>query len=353
MSPPTLSVIIPTLNEAEQLPALLTDLEHQKGIALEVVVGDGGSTDGTQQIADARGVNLVEAPCGRSTQMNAAAGKSTGEYLLFLHADSRINDPQLLSNAVASIGEKIARAGQSNIAGHFRLHFTRTINRHAMAYRYVEEKTGLNRVNTTNGDQGFLMTRDYFIKLGRFDEDLPFLEDQQLAEKIRNQGVWITLPGTLKTSARRFEKEGFHRRYILMSIIMGLYSTGVHSFFKRAPHVYRTQQETGKLLLTPFFRIIRQIMREELGFRGSLRAWFHVGRYVRQNSWQMFYFFDIWSRPMLGPDRYPMLYFHDRVFGPLTNFKIFDGITAILCFIWIMGVLTPYFRLREHGEMVC
>ena len=219
-----------------------------------------------------------------------------------------------------------------------------------MAYRYLEEKSACNRVNTTNGDQGLLLRREFFFRLGGFDESLPFLEDQGLAEKIRAEGRWITLPGTLQTSARRFESEGFHRRYILMSMIMGLYSIGEKEFFVRAPGVYRLQEETGRLCLSPFFRLLRRMM-FEWGAGGSLRIFYRLGRYVRQNSWQLFFFIDVCLRPQLGVSRYPFLTFHDRIFAPATNFKLFDAVTGLLSFVWFFGILSPVFWLIENSPV--
>ncbi len=291
---------------------------------------------------------MVRASRGRGAQMNAAARAAHHPFLLFLHADSHLRDPWLLDHAVHALQKRIDAAGNTKVAGHFPLHFIRADGRHTLAYRYIEAKTTLNRTNTTNGDQGFLMAREFFDALGGFSEALPFLEDQEMAERIRRDGVWMTLPGVLESSARRFEAEGFHRRYLLMGIIMGIYSVGAHGFFKRAPDIYRSHPETG-LLLTPFFRTIRRMMREELGLGGSLRAWLAVGRYVRQNAWQPFFFMDVLARPLFGPKRTPLLGFHDRIFRPLTNFVPFDALTALFCFVWYMGVLAPWFALREWG----
>jgi rSAM/selenodomain-associated transferase 2 len=345
-----LSIIIPTLNEAENLPSLLADLNLQLNIPLEIIVGDGGSTDATQSVAESSGAVFISSRRGRGAQMNVAARQASGELFLFLHADSRIDDPTLLNHAVHTL---ITEQSESDrVAGHFRLRFMRTTNMNAMAYRYAEEKTAFNRVNTTNGDQGLLLSREFFTCLGGFDESMPILEDQRIAEKIRVQGKLITLPGYLKTSARRFETEGFHRRYILMSMMMGLHSVGAEEFFARAPGLYQVQQETGTLCLTPFFALILQMMRDEWGFPGSIRIFYLLGRYIRQNSWQMFYFFDIRFRPILGAGRYPFLHFHDRIFAPCTNFRVCDALTGLLCFFWFMGVLAPFFRIvdywREH-----
>jgi rSAM/selenodomain-associated transferase 2 len=346
---PTLSVIIPTLNEAEHLPALLDDLRKQKDISFEVIVGDGGSTDGTRSVAEASGALFVAAGRGRGVQMNAAAGRASGNYFLFLHADSRIDDPCLLNKAVRALSHE--HHEHDRVAGHFCLRFMRSTRRNSMAYRYTEEKSSFNRVNTTNGDQGLLLARGFFIQLGGFDEGMPFLEDQRIAEKIRAEGEWITLPGYLRTSARRFEAEGFHRRYILMSMMMGLHSVGVESFFVRSPELYREQHDTGMLLLSPFFGLIRRMMRDEWGLYGTLRIFYLLGRYIRQNSWQMFFFLDVWLRPLLGAGRYPFLGFHDRLFGPCTNFRVFNAVTGMFCLIWFMGVLSPFFRLADHREL--
>jgi rSAM/selenodomain-associated transferase 2 len=345
MGQPLLSVIIPALNEADHLPALLGDLCMQQGVSLEIVIADGGSVDATRAIAETFGVGFIAARRGRGAQMNAAAQAAAGDYLLFLHADSRIVDPDLLRHALSALTSE-AR-GEELLAGHFPLRFLRTIPGNNLAYCYLEEKSALNRVNTTNGDQGLLLGKEFFRQLGGFAESLPFLEDQDLAEKIRAQGRWITLPGTLQTSARRFESEGFHRRYILMSMMMGLYSIGEKEFFARAPEIYRLQGETGKLCLSPFFRLIRSMM-AGWGVGGSLRIFYRLGRYIRQNSWQIFFFIDVCLQPQPGRGRSPFLTFHDRIVASRTNFKLLDAVTGLLCFLWFIGILAPFFWLIEH-----
>ncbi len=352
MPTPSLSVIIPTLNEEDTLPGLLSDLAAQQGVSVEVIVADGGSKDKTRETAGIFRVKFLETSRGRGIQMNAAAKTAGAETLLFLHADSRLPDPQLLRRALTALNEEISQKECSDIAGHFPLRFLRSSKRHALAYRYLEEKTRLNRPNTTNGDQGFLMRKEFFFRIGGFEEDLPLLEDQRLAEKIRSQGKWITLPGVLESSARRFEREGFHRRYILMGIIMGLWKAGVvELFLARAPEAYREQKETKPLLLTPFFRLLRRMMREDLGMQGSLRAWLSVGRTLRQNSWQIFFWCDLLAQPLLGGRQYPFLGFYDRMVEPLMDFTLVDGITAVFSFIWFMGIIAPLFRLLESGEV--
>ena len=342
-----LSVIIPALNEQDCLPRLLADLKTQKNVTLEIIIADGGSTDNTLKKCRLFKPVILQAPRGRAIQLNAGFRKATGENLLFLHADTRIKDPCLLSKALNHWNAALANAAHDRIAGHFPLKFIRANRNNAISFRYAEGKTHFNRVNTTNGDQGFLLKRSFFQDLGGFDESQHFLEDQKLAEKIRARGIWITLPGLLYTSGRRFEAEGFHRRYILMSMLMAIYSTGRPEFFERAKAVYAHQDKTGHLLLKPYFGAAVKMFVYDLGFSGSLRAWFNIGRYIRQNSWQMFYFFDVLLRTSVKNRYYPFLKFHDRYFWPLTNNTVCDAINTLISFFWFMLVLAPFFFIVD------
>jgi len=246
MGTPELSVVVPTLDEAEALPELLAQLGQQAGIALEVIVADGGSRDATLEIAQAAGARVVHAPRGRGAQKNAGAAVARAAYLLFLHADSWLESPGLLRDALAALRDDLAKHG-GDAAGHFPLRFARAERGHARFYRGLEEKTACNRPDTVNGDQGALLRTAHFHALGGFDEELPFLEDQRLAARIFARDRWIVLPGRLVTSARRFESEGHYRRYTLMAIMMGLHAAGLEVFFSRARGVYVGQSEAARL----------------------------------------------------------------------------------------------------------
>ncbi len=118
---------------------------------------------------------------------------------------------------------------------------------------------------------------------------------------------------------------------------MGLYSVGAEEFFVRAPGVYRVQQDTGTLFLSPYFGLIWRMICGDWGLWGSIRVFYLLGRYIRQNSWQMFFFLDVMLRPLLGGGRYPCLSFHDRVFGPCTNFAVFNALTGVSLFRLVYG----------------
>jgi len=348
-----LTIIIPTLNEQDHLPRLLADLQAQVRVHLEVIIADGGSTDNTLAVSRPFNPIIVTAPRGRARQLNAGFQKSTGRNLLFLHADSRLKDPQLLTGALTAWQQALSAEGHNRIAGHFPLKFEHRQSTHGMIFRYMEGKTHFNRINTTNGDQGFLLKRSFFETLGGFDESQHFLEDQKLAEKIRRCGTWMTLPGRLYTSGRRFETAGCHRLYILMSMLMALYSIGRMEFFSRSRGIYASQAETGHLQLKPFFGAAVRMFVFDLGPAGTVKTWYALGRYIRQNSWQMFYFFDVLLDTPPKAGGYPCLTFHDNYFGPAIDNPIGDTVTAFTAFIWFMLVLAPYFlivdTLRPRG----
>lgn len=333
MEAPDLSVIVPTLDEAAALPLLLDQFERQDGVHLEVIVADGGSRDDTVELARARGARVVAAPRGRAAQMNAGARAATAPTLLFLHADSAFSSNTQLRDALALLDGDVARGGR-RVAGHFALRFARNAQGGALFYRYLEAKTPLNRPGTINGDQGLLLRADFFADLGGFDERLPFLEDQRIAAAIFAQGRWITLPGRLATSARRFEREGRVRRYTLMSLIMGMDAAGAEAFFADAPRVYAAQHETEYLRLLPYLALAWRVLLRA-GPLGALGILYRAGRYARGNAWQLFFWWDV----LFGLSRRPALRLHDRFIGPVIANPVGDAVAAALIAIWFLVIL--------------
>lgn len=334
---PTLSVVIPTLDEAGALPVLLDQLRRQDGIALEVIVADGGSRDSTCALAARYGATVLNAPRGRGAQMNAAVRAASAPYLLFLHADSELTGATQLRAALDAVVAAGPRA-----AGHFQLRFARRSLGHSVFYSYLEAKSALGRPGTINGDQGLLIARAFLDELGGFDESLPFLEDQRIAAKVFERGHWLLLPGTLLTSARRFEKEGPHRRYTVMSLIMGMHAAGASEFFARAPQIYAGQADTGRLRVGAYLALTWRVL-INAGFVGALRILWRAGRYARQNSWQMFFWCDV----ALGRRSQPLLRFHDRILWPLANNFVFDAIGMVLMAKWFLIVLPVWYALID------
>lgn len=320
-----ISVIVPTLNERDALPALLDALRAQQGIDLECVVADGGSDDGTVELARTRGTTVIACSRGRGWQMNAGARTASGEWLLFLHADSGIEDPGLLGRALAALQNEVS--GETVVAGHFALRFARSDAGHDRFFRFLEAKSASNRPSTINGDQGLLIARRHFDRLGGFDESLPMFEDQRIAARIFACGRWVLLPGQLVTSARRFEAEGHAARHTLMAIMMGAHAAGLHEFFREVPQLYVAQRESRQLQLTPFRRALREILtRRRPG--EMLDALWQCGRLVRENAWQLALLRD------LARDDGRSLRFFDRRIAPLLDNPLADGAAAALVAAW-------------------
>lgn len=347
-SAPLLSIIIPTLNEAETLPLLLADIHAQRDVHLEVIIGDGGSSDGTEAAALNGGARFVPARRGRGAQMNEAARLARGVYLLFLHADSRLEHAHLLADALQALRE--AQWVSPKVAGHFGLRFQRTTPGNDLAFRFIEAKTRLNRPNTTNGDQGLLLSRQWYNELGGFDERFPFLEDQRIAEQIRNQGRFITLPGLLTTSARRFETEGLYRRYLSMGLIMVAFSCGLDGFFTRLPALYRHHQQCGRLLLAPILIGFWATLVEMGNTLQIVQRIERIGRYLATNGWQPFFCVDVWLQAHRKRHGWVLLSFFDQWLAPRLRFRPLAIVLGWAAVLFFAGLVTPLVWLGEWWE---
>ena len=193
----SLSIIIPTLNEAQTIGGLLDQLRMQADINLDIILVDGGSTDATlsiaeSQVASGKQVRLMQTEPGRGRQMNAGAEMAKHDWLLFLHCDSTLTCPVQLRDALGSL--KAASDQGQAVAGHFPLAFDARDPELKRRLGFFEAKTRLNRPGTFNGDQGLMISRGHFRQAGCFPCDLPFLEDQAFAANFRSIGSFITLP---------------------------------------------------------------------------------------------------------------------------------------------------------------
>ncbi len=194
----SLSVVIPTLNEAQRLPRLLEilNLETPKP---EIVVVDGGSTDGTVDFARPWADQVVETEPGRGRQLNVGANLAQGEILWFLHADSK---PPV--HGVAQILEVLHNRAEL-LGGAFRLKFDRS----TLGLRAIAMGANLRSrlFHMPWGDQGLFVRKSVFIELGGFP-DWPIMEDFAFQSKLARRGRTLLLKDTLVTSARRYEKLG-------------------------------------------------------------------------------------------------------------------------------------------------
>ena len=338
-----LSIVIPTLNEAEALPLLLNDLLSQQGIRLEVIVSDGGSADATCQLAKAFfAANQLHGTCfvgqsGRGRQMNAGVLATNSDWLLFLHADSRLGDEFQLQKALEFIKRYQQQEASDSSAGHFALRFDSPDGSDGFGLFFYEAKTHLGRPGCINGDQGLLLTKSFFYRVGPFREDLPIMEDTSLAESIRANGQWLLLPGKIVTSARRFHVEGLKARQTLNALMMNFFAIGWLEFFDKAPDIYRRQDRTQPLQLRPFFVLIRDLF-ADMPLRKRWGIWLATGGYVRSQAWQLGLAMDCRKACRRGVEPGHQsdgwLNWFDRWFDPLTNHYVGRALTALLVKVW-------------------
>lgn len=320
----------------------MQQLSEQTHINLEIIIADGGSSDGTVPLARDLGYRVLEAPRGRAAQMNAGAAAASHPWLLFLHADSGLRGPEQLSQAV----QQVRNLGD-HAAGHFSLQFVDTPRPKPFAYTLLEAKTATNREYTINGDQGLLLHRQFFYDLGRFDEADSFLEDQRIVAKIRENGAIFTLNSSIETSARRFEKEGFSARYTLMAIIMGLYVVGFRPFFQAAPKLYQAQGDTTRLPLHRFIGLMGYQFRQ-LSLPRLVRTAWGIGGFIRQNLWQGPFMLDT----RLQLTSLPFTRAYDRTLGGLLGTRLGRLLSnlpiAIVASIWVFAILGPWYWWKER-----
>lgn len=200
--PLSLSIVIPTLNEARNLSRLLNALSPLQDLGAAVILVDGGSRDETVDLARLRVDQLLEhseeRPLrGRARQMNAGAESATGHWLWFLHADSEISQ-SVMDQLIAHIrtGEGWAR-------------FNVKIDGRSAFFPLI---AGLmNRrscwTGIATGDQGILVRRVLFQAVGGYPS-IPLMEDIELSRRLKRSQAPVCLPGPLGTSGRRWEANG-------------------------------------------------------------------------------------------------------------------------------------------------
>jgi len=190
-----LSIIIPTLDEAETLEKTLRPLAETSH---EVIVVDGGSADGTRDVASARTHRVISSPPGRGRQQDVGAGAAGGNVLLFLHADTLL--PPGFDGMILG-----ALEDPGVIMGAFRLR----IHPATAWLRLVAHMANLRSrfLKLPYGDQGLFLRRTDYFRAGGFPP-WPIMEDVALVGRLNRLGRFRLLDGVVRTSARRWEKEG-------------------------------------------------------------------------------------------------------------------------------------------------
>lgn len=213
-----LSVIIPTLNERYSLPRTLDAVRPQSGVA-EIIVVDGGSTDGTLEFARMQShVTVVESARGRGIQLAAGVAASSGDTLLFLHADCL-----LPGGAVAFIETALQRDDVAGGAFGIRFPGASSNGLHVTA-QWVNRRSRLFKVAT--GDQAIFVRRTAYNLAGGFPP-WPLFEDMEFVKRLKQHGRFAVAPIDVEISARRWETYGIGRTNALMCALYAGYRAGI------------------------------------------------------------------------------------------------------------------------------
>jgi uncharacterized protein len=211
----SISVIVPTLNEQEHLPATLARVALAAGD--ELIVVDGGSLDNTVAIARQFTPCVLLSSPGRARQMNYGARQACGDVLLFLHADTLL-PPQGLE-AVRTVMQAPHLVG-----GAFRLAFTPSTPALRVIAWGANVRTRLGKL--PYGDQALFVRRSIFEALGGYAH-VPFMEDVQLIQTLRQRGALAIVPQAVHTSGRRWLHDGVVYTTVRNNVLMALYFCGV------------------------------------------------------------------------------------------------------------------------------
>jgi rSAM/selenodomain-associated transferase 2 len=226
VSRPSISVVVPVLNEAALVGGFLRRV-RSLAADLELIVVDGGSSDATISIAQPLADQLIGAPRGRASQMNAGAMLARGEIIWFLHADS--TPP---ANAIERI--QAALADPRNAGGCFRLRYPSP----HLIYRVSDSlgNLGVNVFGFALGDHGIFCRRSAFLRIGGYS-NVPILEDAEFYRGLRKVGRMSQLAETIVSDQRTFERLGRYRTTAIYFLILVLYVARVP--IPRLNRIYR------------------------------------------------------------------------------------------------------------------
>ncbi|MFC1773454.1 TIGR04283 family arsenosugar biosynthesis glycosyltransferase [Pseudomonadota bacterium] len=216
MNTPKLSIIIPALNECACIIDTLLKLQRSRQRGHEVILIDGGSDDATPSAAEPFVDRIYYTCASRARQMNLGASHSTGEMLLFLHADTRVPDDidRLISGAIGG------RSGWGR--------FDISLSGANPLLRIIEAGMNLRSRLTgiATGDQGLFVSRDWFDSVEGFP-DQPLMEDIALSRSLKRLAPPVCLEQRLITSSRRWERYGVVRTMVKMWYLRAAYYFGV------------------------------------------------------------------------------------------------------------------------------
>lgn len=228
---PRFSIIIPIFNEASIVGEAITNYRQLKDV--EIILADGGSCDGTLEIAEAfSGLNpnifVTHASKSRGLQINAGARQAHGEWLIILHADTF-----LPVESFRSMVQHIDQFRDTCVGA-----FTLQLNGVRFCYRYLEgyARWRSKIFKLPFGDQGLFIRKSVFDECGGFRDDYPIMEDVEFVRRLQKKNRFIILDAPVYSSVRRYEKNGYLKRSFINLSVQTLYACGVHP--KRLVAIY-------------------------------------------------------------------------------------------------------------------
>jgi rSAM/selenodomain-associated transferase 2 len=226
---PSLSIVLPVLNEASCIVAALSALQGLRRQGVEVIVADGQSQDGSAALAAPLADAVIVCVPGRAAQMNAGAARARGETLLFLHADTMLPE-----GAAQAIAQAMA---QGALWGRFDVEIAGKPRILRLVARMMSLRSRL--VGVATGDQGIFVRRAVFEREGGYPP-VALMEDIALCDVLKKRARPACLRAKVRTSGRRWEKHGVWKTIFLMWRLRAAFRLGV------APEVLARKYETEK-----------------------------------------------------------------------------------------------------------
>ncbi|NOT70672.1 MAG: glycosyltransferase [Hyphomicrobium sp.] len=218
-----LSVIIPALNAERHLPSTLTALVPAAvdGIIREVIIVDGGSADRTRSVADHAGADFLVTAPGRGSQLAEGAARAKFPWLLFLHADTVLQDGW--EREAADFMHRVDVGEQPRSAAAFRFR----LDDNGLAPRTLEAivRVRCAALRLPYGDQGLLISRRLYDEVGGYNA-LPIMEDVDIVRRLGRSRMTL-LNANATTSAERYRREGYLARTLRNQTCLALYSAGL------------------------------------------------------------------------------------------------------------------------------
>lgn len=229
-----ISVIVPSLNEADAIASVLSPLQVWRRAGHEVIVVDGNSTDATRALAAPLADRCITAGPGRAAQLNAGAALASGSLLLFLHADTTL-PPDARGSLTALAERERALWGRFDVS----------LDAPGSAYRVIETMMNLRSrlTGVATGDQAIFVTRALFEQCGGFPP-IELMEDIALSKRLRREHRPHCLRSRVRTSARRWQRDGVFSTVIVMWGLRLAYVCGVSP--ARLRTLYERRHKTAK-----------------------------------------------------------------------------------------------------------